>query len=82
MYGGIPCGGGILMAMAIKRQDWMKPILMLILLGTSGLLLGRLFTMVTPGGVSGMIYVFSALEVVTIVIGVWLYREHDKAFAS
>jgi hypothetical protein len=79
MYGGMPLGGGILMAMALWRKEWSKPVLMFILLGTTGLLVGRLITMVSPGGVGTEIYVFSALEIGTIVIGLWLYREYDKA---
>lgn len=82
MYGGMPLGGGILMAMSLWRKEWIKPVLMFILLGTAGLLVGRLLTIASPGGVDMKIYVFSVLELGTIVIGVWLYREHDKGLRA
>lgn len=74
MYGGAPLGIGIFMAMGIWRRQWMKPALMVIVLATAGLLLGRLITMVQPGGVGTIIYLFAALELGAIIGATWLYR--------
>jgi hypothetical protein len=74
MYGGAPLGIGIFMASGLWRRQWMKPALMVIILCTAGLLLGRLITMAQPGGVGTIIYFFAALEAGAIVGSAWLYR--------
>jgi hypothetical protein len=74
MYGGAPLGIGIFMAMGLWRSQWMKPALMVIMLCTVGLLLGRLITMVQPGGVGTIIYLFAALELGAIFGAALLYR--------
>jgi hypothetical protein len=78
MYGGAPLGIGIIMAMGLWRTQWMKPALLTIVLCTAGLLLGRLITMASPGGVGSIIYLFSAIEAVTIVAAAWLYRVQPR----
>jgi hypothetical protein len=74
MYGGTPLGVGIFMAMGLWRRQWMKPALMVIVLVTTGLLLGRLITLVQPGGVGTIIYLLGALEAGAIIGAAWLYR--------
>jgi hypothetical protein len=74
MYGGAPLGIGIFMAWGLWRREWMKPALMVIILCTAGLLLGRLITMVQPGGVGTIIYFFAALELGAVVGAALLYR--------
>jgi hypothetical protein len=78
MYGGAPLGIGIFMAMGLWRKEWMKPALMVIVLCTAGLLLGRLITMAQPGGVGTIIYIFAAMELGAIVGAVWLYSVQSK----
>ena len=78
MYGGIPLGVGVFMVMGLIRKEWMEPALMVILLGTTGLLVGRLLTLVDTGGVSGLIYFVGGLEAGTIIIGAWLYRNLER----
>lgn len=74
IYGGAPLGIGIIMALGLWRSTWMKPALMTIVLCTAGLLLGRLITMASPGGVGTIIYLFAAIEAVVVAGSVWLYR--------
>ena len=79
MYGGAPLGIGIIMGLGLWRSEWMKLALLTIVLCTAGLLLGRLITMASPGGVGSIIYVFSVVEAVTILGAVWLYRAQPQA---
>ena len=78
MYGGVPMAVGVFMLISLFRQEWIAAALMLILLGTSGILLGRLLTLVDTGGVSTYIYLISGLELGTILIGTWLYLSHVR----
>jgi hypothetical protein len=79
MYGGAPLGIGIFMAMGLWRKEWMKASLMVIVLCTAGLLVGRLITMVQPGGVGSIIYFFAALEIGAVIGATWLYRMQPSA---
>ena len=67
------------MLMGLFRQKWMKPVLMLILLGTTGLLVGRVLTIIDTGGVGIFVYTVSVLEFSAIVFGAWLYRSHEDS---
>ena len=78
VHGGIPLGAGLFMGMGLRRPEWLGPALMLILLGTAGLLAGRMLTVIDTGGVGQLIYLFMALEAGTIVLGAWLYRNQQE----
>ncbi len=52
---------------------------MLMLLGTTGLLIGRVLTIIDTGGVGAFVYIVSALEFSAIVFGAWLYRSYEDS---
>ncbi len=79
VYGGLHLAAGVFMLMGLFRQKWMKPVLMLILLGTTGLLVGRVLTIIDTGGVGIFVYTVSVLEFSAIVFGAWLYRSHEDS---
>ena len=79
VYGGLHLAIGVFMLMGLFRQKWMRPALMLILLGTTGLLIGRVLTIIDTGGVGAFVYIVSALEFSAIVFGAWLYRSYEDS---
>ena len=79
VYGGLHLAAGVFMMMGLFRQKWMKPVLMLILLGTTGLLIGRVLTIIDTGGVRAVVHIVSILEFSAIVFGAWLYRNYEDS---
>lgn len=79
VYGGLHLAIGVFMLTGLFRREWMRPVLLLILLGTTGLLIGRVLTIIDTGGVGIFVHIVSILEFSAIVFGVWLYRNQEDS---
>ena len=71
MYGGAPLGVGLFMAIGLRCAEWFKPALMMVILGTGGILLGRLISVAYDPNVEAFMWGFIGLEVVVLSVGIW-----------
>ena len=82
MYGGAPLGVGLFMAMGLRCADWFKPALMVVILGTGGILLGRLISVAYDSNVEAFMWGFIVLEVIMLAVATWTYRNLEAPTAS
>jgi hypothetical protein len=72
MYGGLSLGTGLLFAVSIRRDTWLTPSLFTIGATSGCLALGRLMTALSHGKLGAPIYVFSAMEIASFLLAVFL----------
>jgi hypothetical protein len=82
MYGGAPLGVGVFMAIGLRRAEWFKPALMVVILGTGGILLGRLISVAHDPGIEAFQWAFIGLEVIMLAVAIWAYRNLEATPGS
>lgn len=83
IYGGMSFGVGLLFAAALTRREWTPPALFTIATTSGFLLLGRLLTVaIEAEPVTAPIYLFSAMELSSLLAALWLLRPGTKASAQ
>ena len=76
-YGGISLGFGVLLAYMVRRADMLRLGVWAVMLIVGGMALGRGIGMVLDGSPNTMMYVFLALEVAVVLVGVALMNKHS-----
>lgn len=78
MYGGLPLGAGLLMAMALKEERFQESAFFLCMAGAGGLLCGRVLSIILSGAPGLPIYGFMVSEVAALVWGALLVRRRAQ----
>ena len=75
-YGGLALGFGLLLAYSTRKSNDLRLGLWAVILAVGGMAFGRIVGIFVDGSPNTMMYIYLALEILVVAIGLFLARKH------